>query len=271
MSPTDPQPLAEDQSGDEALQGVAETQPLAVPAGPVPQSTRRLWMWALAAGVLAGTLTSVGGEVAWGEGRSARAPRIVAFPSPEDHARVIRGLVRSSALSFIQQGAILGAVLGLAGGLARGSARAGLLAAMIGGGLGAAMAAAASHLLLPYYYWSLKPESDSLTSPMLTHGGIWGAIGAAAGLAFGLGLGAGGRQAWAQWARCALAGLLGGVAATMVYDLVGAVMFPLDKTSQPVSATLVTRLLAQFSVALFVAAGAALVAADAHRRQTPSP
>ena len=64
----------------------------------------------------------------------------------------------------------------------------------------------------------------------------------------------------------ALGGLVGGVAATMFYDVAGALAFPLDKTSQPVSATVVTRLLAQLVVAMFVAAGAALGANDSARR-----
>jgi hypothetical protein len=98
------------------------------------------------------------------------------------------------------------------------------------------------------------------------HGGIWAAVGAAAGLAFGLGLGGRGR-----WARGALGGLLGGVAATMVYELVGALAFPIDKTSQPVSATVVTRFFAQFAVAVLAAAGAALGVDGAPRRARPAP
>jgi hypothetical protein len=184
----------------------------------------------------------------------------MAFPTAEDYARVIRGLVISSAVTFIQQGAILGALLGAAGGLARGSARSAVLAALAGGALGTGVAAAAAHLVLPFYYQSLRPGIDDLGLSMLTHGGIWGAIGAASGLAFGLGIGLGGRSLLAQSAKGALAGLLGGVAASMAFDLIGAVLFPLDKTGEPISATLVTRSLAQLLVALFVAAAAASVA-----------
>jgi hypothetical protein len=216
---------------------------------------RGLWTWALAAGVLAGLLSWAGGEAAWKGVRSAQTPKIVPFPTEEDHNRVIRGMAASTAVSFIQQGAILGAVLGLAGGLARRSGRAGLVAALLGGLIGAAAAAAAAYGLLPVYFRNVAPENDTLTLPLLTHGGIWAAIGAATALAFGLGLG--GRD---RWARAALGGLLGGLVATMVYDLVGAVAFPIDKTSQPVSATIVTRLFAQLAVAVCVAAGAALCA-----------
>ena len=266
VSSTDPEPFSNDRAGGEALKGLTGTQPLSGTISPVAETGRRLWGWALAAGVVAGILTWVGGEVAWGGGNSARSPRIIAFPSAADHARVVRGLVRSNSVSFIQEGAILGCILGLAGGLTRRSARAGLLAALVGVGFGAAVAAAAAHLLLSHYFESLDPGSDSLMTPMLTHGGIWGAVGAAAGLAFGLG--AGGRR---RWARCVLGGLLGGVAATIVYDIVGAMAFPLDKTSQPISATVVTRLLAQLSVAVFVAVGVALVASVERKDLPPAP
>jgi hypothetical protein len=57
----------------------------------------------------------------------------------------------------------------------------------------------------------------------------------------------------------------------MVYDLVGALAFPLDKTSQPVSATVITRLFAQLTVGVMVAASAALGAGDAPRRAPPAP
>jgi hypothetical protein len=140
------------------------------------------------------------------------------------------------------------------------------VAAAAGLALGGAAATGAAHVLLSVYFRNVEPEENTLTLPLLTHGGIWAAIGAAAGLAFGLGLGGRGR-----WARGALGGLLGGVAATMVYDLVGALAFPLDKTSHPVSATVATRLFAQLAVAAFVAAGAALSADDTSRRASPAP
>ncbi len=136
---------------------------------------------------------------------------------------------------------------------------------LVGGALGALTAGASARALLPIYLRNVDPQGNELTYPLLTHGGIWAAAGVAAGLA--LGLGAGGRG---RWMRCALGGLLGGVFAAMFYDLIGAIVFPLDKTSQPVSHTAVTRLFAQLSVAVFVAAGAALVAAEPSRR-SPSP
>ena len=118
--------------------------------------------------------------------------------------------------------------------------------------LGAAVATGAAYGLLPVYYRNVDLESRDLTYPLLTHGGIWAAVGAAAGLALGLGLG--GRGRW----RGAMGGLLGGIAATMVYEPIGALAFPLDKTSEPVSATVLPRLFAHLAVGVLVAAGAAL-------------
>jgi hypothetical protein len=215
--------------------------------------------------VLAGVLTWAGGEIAWARGQSARAPKIVAFPTPEDRARIVRGLISDAAISFIQQGAILGGVLGLAGGLAQRRVLPGAIAALVGCGLGAMAAGAAAYGLLPIYFRNVDPQSNDLTYPLLTHGGIWAAAGAAAGLAFGLATG--GRR---TPLLCTIGGLLGGILAAMIYDMVGALAFPLDKTSQPVSPTVVTRLLAQFTVAIFVACGSALGTAESSRR-TPSP
>ena len=253
MSPDAPDPLPRNAPHDDSSGPPTEPRPtsdsLPSPPGPVAAP----WGWALLAGVLAGLLTSLGGEIAWRDIRQAKTPFLTPFPTPEDHARVVGYLVRSHTMSFAQQGALLGAILGLAGGLARRSVRAGLLSALVGFMLGGAFAAGAAYGILPIYYDTFDPQEDPLIYTMLTHGAIWAAAGIAAGLAFGLGLGGRGR-----WLRGALGGLLGGIAATMLYDLVGALAFPLDKTSDPVAATLVTRLFAQLTVGLLVAAGAAL-------------
>ena len=125
-----------------------------------------------------------------------------------------------------------------------------------------AVGAFTAYVLLTVHFQNADPQDNSLTLALLVHGGIWAGIGAAAGLAFGLGLG--GRS---RWARAAFGGLVGmEQPAAMAYDVIGALVFPLDKTSQPVSATVVTRLLSQLAVAVFVAAGAALGASDRARR-----
>lgn len=230
------------------------------------RSPDRLWAWAIAAGLLAGLLTWAGGEVVWGRVLSSQRPKIIPFPTAEDRDRVIMGQVRSTSTSFIQQGAALGIVFGLAGGLARRSPRAMLAAALVGGLLGAVAATGAAYVILPVYYRNVEPQENALAIPLLTHGTIWAAAGAAAGLALGVGLGGRGR-----WWRCAVGGLLGGAAGTVVYELLGAIAFPVDKTSQPVSATVVTRLIAHLAVGLLAAAGAAMAAdPDALSRRPPA-
>ena len=111
------------------------------------------------------------------------------------------------------------------------------MATLVGLVLGAAVAAGAAYGILPIYYDKFDPQEDPLIYTLITHGTIWATVGTFAGLAFGLGLGGRGR-----WVRGALGGLLGGIAATMLYDMVGALAFPLDKTSDPIAATLVTRI-----------------------------
>jgi hypothetical protein len=48
------------------------------------------------------------------------------------------------------------------------------------------------------------------------------------------------------------------MAGVLVYEMVGAVAFPLDGTSDPISATSVTRLFARLAATIFVSAGAAI-------------
>jgi hypothetical protein len=122
-----------------------------------------------------------------------------------------------------------------------------------------------SFLFLPGYYQRFNPQDEDLILPILMHGGIWSAIGAGGGLAFGIGMGGAARTF-----RALLGGLLGAVAATLLYEVVGAVLLPLAKTSQPLAATSGARLLAQLLVAVFVAAFAAAGAGAASGIQKPA-
>jgi MFS family permease len=238
------------------------------PAAPGPARSRAAWGWALSAGVIAGVASGLVGEASRKMFPSALSPKIEAFPTPEGQLKVIRDRTVSAAVIFAQQGAILGLALGMAGGLARRSPRAGLAAAALGLVLGAAASGGAALGLVPIYFRNENPEYDPLVLSLLTHAGIWMAAGAAAGLAFGVGLG--GR---ARAARAAMGGLLGAAGGTMLYEMVGALAFPLAKTSQPVSEAVATRLLAHLAVAALVAVGAAMGAGGegGKPRHTPPP
>jgi hypothetical protein len=87
---------------------------------------------------------------------------------------------------------------------------------------------------------------------LLTHGAIWSAVGAIGGLSLGLGLGGQGR-----WKATLVGGFIGAAAATIVYEMVGALAFASNKTDLPLSASIATRGMAQLLVAIFSAVGAA--------------
>ena len=158
-----------------------------------------------------------------------------------------------ATIAFGSLGAVLGLTLGLAGGFARRSARAALIAAIAGSILGGAAGAVMPSVLLPIYFKVHDPDRDDLMLAILIQGGNWSVIGAAAGAAFGIGLGDRGRAL-----RALLGGLLGAIAGMLVYEIVGAVAFPLDETSDPLSATWGTRLFARLAVTIFASAGAAM-------------
>ena len=162
-----------------------------------------------------------------------------------------------ATLTFGSLGAVLGLALGLAGAFARGSARSALKAAVVGSLLGGAAGSALTKVMLPIYFRVLDPDTNDLIVGIMIQVVISCAIGAAGGVAFGIGLGDRSR-----FVRAVLGGLLGAVAGAVVYEMVGAILFPLDKTSDPISLTWGTRLFARFAVMTFASAGVAFVALD---------
>jgi hypothetical protein len=215
---------------------------------------------ALTAGLVAGFGSWLIGESLHGrfappDGRSG----VRLSPTQIQSLRSARNAAESfeATIAFGALGAVLGLALGLAGGCARMSARAALIAAITGTILGGAAGAITPRVLLPIYFRVHNPDRDDLMLAILIQGGNWCVIGAAAGAAFGIGLGGRGRAF-----RALLGGMLGATAGVLVYEMVGAVAFPLDGTSDPVSATWATRLFARLAVTILASAGAALAALD---------
>ena len=159
MAPSDSDGTAPDPTGGARVDSAVA--PGAEPGGPLAAVNRpgRLWATALLAGVLAGLLGWMGGEVAWGQLRKAQTPALVPYPTAADRDRIIHGMVRTAAVSFIQQGAILGAVLGLAGGLVRRTVRSALWAGLVGGGLGAVAAAGTPISCCQYIFGTSIPRA----------------------------------------------------------------------------------------------------------------
>ena len=228
--------------------------------------TRRTWLLALAAGVVAGTLAWLSVEGALRAYRSSLAPAMKPFPTPEETMKILRAQVQSGTVAFGAMGALFGLAFGLAGGASRRSAGAAGASAIPGLVLGGLAVAGTAWLILPIIYIQMDPQSNDLTIPLLCHAAVWSVAGAVGGTAFGLGVG--GR---ARWGRTALGGLLGAALATVAYELVGALAFPTHRTHLPVSGSPETRALAQILVGLGTAVGSVLATAEPKPRSKRKP
>jgi hypothetical protein len=214
----------------------------------------RLWRWGLAAGVAAGLIAWLAGEVVHGTFSPPESLLKNVNPalSPALASAQKLANIKNAILAFGLMGAVLGLILGGVGGLARGSPRAGSIAGLIGLLAGGAAGAGVSWVLVPIAERNSDLLSDNLGFALLFHAGTWSAVGAAGGLAFGQGIAGRG-----SIPRAVLGATLGALLGTVIYELVGALAAPLDETSRPLSLTASTRLLARLAVILPAALGAA--------------
>jgi len=257
-----------------------EADPLAgaAPAGGLSERRRfplvRVWVLALLAGLIAGFTSWLIGEAIHGRfgpptlvnisgpsGGFLSGPEIHRLNTAHSAAQTLE-----ATLTFGSLGAVLGLALGLAGGFARGSARAALSAAIVGSILGGAAGAALTKVILPIYFRILDPDSNDLIVGIMIQVVISSAIGAVGGAAFGIGLGDRSRVV-----RAVIGGLLGAIAGALVYEMVGAIAFPLDKISDPISVTWGTRLFARLAVTTLASAGVAMGALDQAKEAIPYP
>lgn len=245
--------------------------PPAEPAAPTtgaarPATRARVRSFALAAGVVAGLASWAAGEktVHYFRPRVTHATLMgsyVEVPIKGEHEAAV---LKNARLAFGILGASVGLALGLAGGLAHGSVRAAVVAGLAGLVAGGSAGFATSEVVLPIFLRRWDQDHENLFLPLLMHGGVWSAVGAAGGLALGLGLGGLGRAA-----RGLLGGLVGGALGAVAFEVIGGFAFPLDRTVDPVSATWVTRLLARLCVGVLTAACAALLVAPKGRETAP--
>ncbi len=250
-------------------------QPVAPPpdrdlSGPPPVAevrSGRIWAFALGAGVLAGLLSAGVGEGIYDLFQPGLVEQEVMgeknmVAPPHEIAAATR---KNAALTFGLMAALLGLASGVAGGLAGRDGRSGVRAGLVGLAAGAIATALAAWLIVPVYEgYAFRVQSnagdESLLLPLLVHAGIWAAAGAAGGLAFGLGLGD---------RRLALftliGGLVGAAIGAAIYEILGGILFPMDKTPQPFATSWMPRTLAPLLSCLLAAAGAAFAAQDALR------
>jgi hypothetical protein len=212
--------------------------------------------WLLASAGLAAGLVAFGlGEATYGIVPAEKVRQVMGGTPvlmPNQKTRIVADAA-NGAVAFGVLGLCLGGCLGIAGGLARrssiGAVSGGLLGAILAGALGLGV----SWMLLPRFLSLRFAYFDyDLEISGAMHGLIWGLLGAVAGLAFAVG-----RGEFRLIGRALAAGLAGAVLGTIAYEVIGASFFTMDKTGEPVSESLTTRLMAR----LFVTVGTAVLVA----------
>jgi hypothetical protein len=221
----------------------------------VASSRIAMWALAVAAGLAAGVIAWAIGEVTImpERGRMAARGEIVTPPS-------VIG-THNGIVSFGALGAALGLGMGLTGGIVRRSFLSACLAGLMGLCLGGGAGVVTSWLIIPIFYKHIT--DDDLTYSLMTHGGIWTAVGGTAGLAFALGLGG-----WGRIARAMLGGVGAALLATLIYEVAGGILSPFAMTNLPVSVTWQSRLAARLLVAVLVVVGVVLSAGSGDEGQS---
>lgn len=228
--------------------------------------TVRAVPWAVVAGLLAAVLAWACLEVTLRAYRPSLMPPMKPFPSPEDTRMLLRAEVVSGSVAAAALGGWFGLLFGLFGGLSRQSIPSALPAGLLGLAVGAVLVAGAAYLIYPVVYGKLDPQSDDLTLPLVCRAAVWSLVGGVAGLAFGLGAG---RPV--GWPKIALGGLIGAAGAAIVYEVVGALVFPTHRTHLPVAGSPEARALAQFLIGVGTAAGLVLAARGPTARAQNKP
>jgi hypothetical protein len=256
MEPHDATPIPPSQAADANPNGWAVRAGIA--DGPGSGRSAAVRLWALGAGAVAALVSWLLIETTLNtfkprDSAIQRGGSTFLVPDAQERAATV---TLNAELAMGLTGATLGLLLGLAGGLARPSARAGAVAAFLGMVLGAAAGAGAALAAVPLAsrIHLLDPGnmSTEMASSLVVHGLPWAAVGAVGGLAFAIGLG--GR---ARAGRALLGGLLGAVAGTFLYEIIGALALPAAKIVEPIAATSGIRLLSQVLAVIPTAAGVA--------------
>jgi hypothetical protein len=250
-----------------------------------PGAARQIPLWALtlAAGLVAGSLSWLGGEL-------TQNAFPVTIEEPPEVAKMKPGMEKSAILSPLWAeaqraaerrktaaaygllGALLGAALCLIGGRSRRWAQWGWRGT-VGGGLTAAVAGVAPSWVLVPLMFRLQAAAKSsgpdfamsfLMIHCVIHAGIGAAIGIAAGLALGWGLGD-----RSSLGRALIGGFLGAVAGVLLFETINSLAFPLLRAEKPLPEVSLARLAMYLAVAGSVGLLAGL-AADARPRLSRS-
>ena len=121
--------------------------------------------------------------------------------------------------------------------------------------LGGALGAAGSFGSFTAFHALTDANSQDIIPSLLAHSGVAALVGAAAGLAFGMG-----SRGRGMALRAAIGGLVGAALGACLYEILGAILFPVAKTGDPLAASGSARFLWHVLVDLLAGLGAAAVA-----------
>jgi hypothetical protein len=152
-------------------------------------------------------------------------------------------------------GALLAGSVGAAGGYLAGSRKSALMAASAGLLVGGLAGALPPWLVIPLYNRAEELTPGELGRSLLMHWSLWLALGAATGLALGLSM-----RNSSRLLRAVFGGMIGVALGTLVFELIGGLLFPLAETGKPLAATWETRLLSLLTIATYAAMGAVVLA-----------
>lgn len=222
-------------------------------------SNQPIWPILLALGSIA-TLVAFGfGELAFGfftpPTRAVSAMGVTMnLPTPDNQ---IASDTKNETFAFGLIGSATGLCLGVAGGWVRKSTRWSVTAGVVGLILGGAIGYGSCFGAIGFYNPHREAEGHTLLPVMLLHLLIFGSIGAVSGLSFGLGCGRAG-----AWHQAMVGGLIGAMFGAVLAEMVGAVVFPNDKTDLPVSVTMASRLLYRVIIGITMTIGLGLAMSD---------
>jgi hypothetical protein len=225
--------------------------------------------------VLALVLGLVAGSIAWLVGETSVANVEPAKSMINTMGQIHEGVTPQAKLAsneatevrtFGLFGVLLAVALGLAGGFSRNSMSGAVMGAVVGLVAGGAAGALATRPAHRFHDWFEKFGQGEVLDDLLQHVGLWAPLAIAAGFAFAVGLGRRNRFVPAM-----LGALIGAVAGTTAFELIGTVAFPLAETGQAISATPLTRFLARLLLSLATALGIGLAVVNRPRRAARIP
>jgi hypothetical protein len=246
-----------------------------------------LWILTLVAGLLAGFVSWLGGEL-------IQRAFPVTYEVPAEIARM-SGYEKSAKLSELEGearrvaerkktvatygllGALLGVALGLTGGWSRRSMRSGLGGAVAGGVIAMGAGAALSWVLVPVFYQLqhsaqaaqyAHPDATSgiFLIHFLIHAGICVGIGLASAVALGWGLGD-----WRSLGGVLIGGLFGAIAGGFLFETINSLAFPLMRADWLVPEESLPRLAMHLCVAGGTAVLAGLAVTSRRTRSSSAP